>query len=124
MRKFLGMLMVLVGLVTLCSCRTEDTVQNNLLRQTGNFQTYRKISVINLRSDKILMEFEGYLTTKIDGDKDVDIMIMIGPGQYKLHYVHLADEVVYVCEQLENSTTDPYHWEIRIFVVAPDIILG
>ena len=54
---------IVLVLLGLTSCRQEDQVQRNLLKQTADFQTYRKITVINLRSDKVLMEFEGYLTT-------------------------------------------------------------
>lgn len=113
-----------LGVCLLTGCRREDTVQHNLLKETGDFKTYRKITVINLRSDKILMEFEGYLTTKLDSEKDVNIMILIGPDKYQLHYVRLADEVTYVCEQLDNTTTDPYHWRVSVYAVLPDVTVG
>lgn len=127
----LFLIILLMGLgLSLASCGTittapkEDVIQKNLNRQTGNFETYRKITVINLRSDKVLMEFIGYLTTKIDSEGDVDIMIMTGPNQYKMHYFRKAPEITYLSEQLENSTTDPYHWEINIYAVVPGIKIG
>lgn len=121
----LGLLFICIfSIIGLSSCRRENTVQYNLLKETGDFKTYRKITVINLRSDRILMEFEGYLTTKLDDEKDVNIMIMIGPDKYQLHYVRLADEVTYVCEQLDNTTTDPYHWRVSVYAVLPDISIG
>ena len=123
-KKIILILLFVFVLLGLTSCRQEDQVQRNLLKQTADFQTYRKITVINLRSDKVLMEFEGYLTTKIDSEGDVNIMIMTGPNTYKLHYVRLADEICYLSEQLENSTTDPYHWEIRIYAIIPEIQIG
>ena len=123
-KKIVLILLFVFVLLGLTSCRQEDQVQRNLLKQTADFQTYRKITVINLRSDKVLMEFEGYLTTKLDSEGDVNIMIMTGPNTYKLHYVRLADEICYLSEQLENSTTDPYHWEIRIYAIIPDIQIG
>ena len=108
----------------LSSCRKEDQIQRNLLKDTGDFKTYRRITVINLRSDKVLMEFEGYLTTKLDDEKDVNIMIMIGPDKYQLHYVRLASEITYLCEQLDNTTTDPYHWKVSIYAIWPDVHVG
>lgn len=122
--KIIAALFILITLFSLSGCRKEDSIQHNLLKQTANFQTYRKITVINLRSDKVLMEFEGYLTSKLDSEGDVNIMIMTGPNQYKLHYVRLANEICYLSEQIENSYTDPYHWEIRIYAIIPDIQIG
>lgn len=128
MKRLIKIIVALVMLFTaigLSSCDAkENTIQHNLLNQTGNFQTYRKITVINLRSDKVLMEFVGYLTTKIDSEGDVNIMIMTGPNQYQLHYVRLAAEITYLCEQIDNTTTDPYHWEINIYAILPDVKVG
>ena len=119
----LGLLFICIfSIIELSSCEAKEVnVQHNLLKETGDFKTYRKITVINLRSDKVLMEFEGYLTTKLDSEKDVNIIIMVGPDKYQLHYVRLADEITYLCEQLDNTTTDPYHWKISIYAIWPDV---
>ena len=125
MKKMLLCLILCIGLLLgLTSCREMNQVKHNIIWETDNFKTYRKITVINLRSDKILMDFEGYLTTTIDTEGDVNIIIKIAENAYKLHYVHLADEIVYLSEQLENTHTDPYHWEIRIYAILPDITWG
>ena len=120
---FTSLVLLLVGIccISLSSCTAENTVQHNLLQDTGNFKTYRKITIINLRSDKVLMEFEGYLTTKLDSEGDVNIMIKTAPDTYQLHYVRLADEVTYLSEQLDNTYTDPYHWRISIYAIIPDL---
>ena len=120
--KILLLVFVCLFIITLSSCREMNQVKHNIIYETDNFRTYRKITVINLRSDKILMEFEGYLTTTIDDEGDVNIIIKIGENEYKLHYVHLATEIVYLSEQLENTHTDPYHWEIRVYAILPEIV--
>lgn len=124
MKRLLAVLVLMVSLVLLSGCQPAEQVNNNLRQQEANFEIYRQVTVINLRSDRILLEVEGYLHIKIDDDGDLNITIMVGPGKYKLHYVSLAGEVVYVSEQLENASTDPYHWEIRIFAITPDIEFG
>lgn len=125
MKKIFSLIVVLIFVLMLGSCGPkEDQVQQNLLRETGNFETYRKITVINVRSDKILMDFEGYLTTKLDSEGDLNIIIMVGPKTYKLHYVRLANEITYLSEQLDNTSTDPYHWKINIYAILPDIEIG
>ena len=107
---------------TLTSCSpAEDKIQRNLLRDIGNFQTYRKITVINLRSGEILMEFEGYLTSKLDSEKDLNIMIRISEGEYQLHYVRLATEITYLSEQLDVTPSSPYYYKISIYVPYPKV---
>lgn len=123
--RFLFIFVLVFLFIGLTSCEAkENTVQHNLLNETGNFRTYRKITVINLRSDKVLMEFTGYLTSKLDSEGDVNIIIMTGPDQYQLHYVRLAAEVTYLSEQINNTHTDPYHWEINIYAILPDVKIG
>lgn len=115
------MLLMLVGCCSLTGCRAEDQVQHNIMQDIGNFKTYRKVTVINLRSSEILMEFTGYLTTKLDSEGDVNIMIMIGPSKYQLHYVRLADEICYLSEQLDYTPTNPYEYKISIYAPIPKI---
>lgn len=124
MKRVLVALILVIAVLFLNACQAAEQVNQNLRTQEANFEVYRQVTVINLRSDKILLEVEGYLHIKIDSDGDLNITIMTGPKQYKLHYVSLAGEVVYVSEQLENATTDPYHWELRIFAITPDIEIG
>ena len=123
MKKILLMLMVLVSVVLLVGCNASDTVKHNIGKDADNFNTYRKVSVINLRSDKILMEVEGYISIKDSTEKELAV-IKIAPKEYKMHYIYLASEVVYLVEQLENTSTDQYHWKISIYAVKPEIIGG
>lgn len=124
MKKILVLFVLMFAVLFLAGCNEAGQVNENLRNQERNFEVYRRVTVINLRSDKILLEVEGYLHIKIDSDGDLNVTIMTGPKQYKLHYVSLAGEVVYVSEQLVNSTTDPYHWELRIFAITPDVEFG
>lgn len=124
MKKLLAFVLSILAVFTLVGCQEADQVNKNLRTQEGNFEIYRQVTVINLRSDKILLEVEGYLNIDIDGDGDLNVTIMTGPKQFMLHYVSLAGEVVYVSQQLENATTNPYNWEIRIFAVLPEIQVG
>ena len=123
MKKVIAVFMLVVMcLVLLSACNDADTIQHNISQKSDNFETYRKVTVINLRSDKILLEVEGYLSIKDSSEKELAIIIMTAPSQYKMHYVYTGSEVVYLVEQTENTTTDPYHWSIRIHAVVPEII--
>lgn len=125
MKKILLILVMLFGIIgiTGCSCKSY-TILKNIQTDADSFNTYRKVTVINLRSDKVLLEIEGYISLKNSTEDELAIIIMTGINQYKMHYVYTRSEIVYLVEQLENTTTDPYHWKIRIFAVTPDAEFG
>ena len=113
---------VLCVVASLSACNKADNIKHNISRQSDAFESYREVTIINLRSDKVLMQVEGYISIKNNIDNELAIIIMEGPGQYKMHYVYIGGEIVYLVEQKENSTTDPYHWDIRIFAEFPRIV--
>lgn len=120
MKKIFSWILILViSLFALTSCNDANTVQHNISQASDKFETYRLVTVINLRSDKILLEVEGYISIKDSTSTELAIIIMTGPNQYKMHYVYLGSEIVYLVEQKENTTTDPYHWDIRIHAILP-----
>lgn len=121
-RIILYVIFALTILFVASSCNDAGCVQKNIEMKSDTFSTYRKVTVINLRSDKILLEVEGYLSIKDSTDKELAIIIQTGKNEYKMHYVYVGSEIVYLVEQLENTTTDPYHWYIRIHAVLPEII--
>ena len=121
MKKILVLCLLLLSVIFLIGCDQSQNVNNNLRTAEGNFNVYRRVTVVNLRSDKVLFEVEGYLAIDIDRDGDLNITIRISASEYKLHYIGLAPELTYFSEQLENTSTNPYHWEISIFAVKPVI---
>ena len=118
--KLLVIAMVVVALFSLGACNDAQTVQHNISQASDKFETYRKVTVINLRSDKVLLEIEGFLSIQNTEGDELAVIIKTGKDQYKMHYVYLAPEVVYLVEQLENTHTNAYHWVIRIHAILPD----
>lgn len=117
-------LLMFILLFSLTGCQKANTIKYNITKEADAFNTYRKVTVINLRSDKILLEVEGFISIKDSTEKELAIIIQTGRNDYKMHYVYTNSEIVYLVEQLENTTTDPYHWKIRIFAITPDIEFG
>ena len=125
MKKILIVLVLFFGLLLFTTgCNEADNVQYNISHQSDNFETYRVVTVVNLRSDKVLLQVEGFISIKDSTEDELAIIIRTGKNEYKMHYVYLGSEVVYLVEQKDASHTDPYHWEIRLFAVFPDIDTG
>jgi hypothetical protein len=123
-RIFSVVLVLVLSLCLLTGCNKADNIQYNISHQSDNFETYRRISVINLRSDAMLLQVEGYLSIKDSTETELAVIIQTAPNEYKMHYIYTGAEIVYLVEQLEPSNTDPYHWEIRVFATIPDVELG
>lgn len=117
------LLTILFASICLFSCNEAENIKHNISKQSDSFEIYREVTVINLRSDKVLMQVEGYISIKDSSKNELAIIIMEGPGQYKMHYIYFGGEVIYLVEQKENSTTNPYYWDIRIFAEFPNIIV-
>ena len=116
----ISILAVIMCLVFLTGCNDAQIIQHNISQQSDKFETYRQVTVINLRSDRVLLEIEGYLSIQNTEGNELAVIIRTSEKEYKMHYVYLAPEVVYLVEQVENTNTDPYHWVIRIHAVLPE----
>lgn len=127
MKKFLTIILTFMLIVTatlFVGCDKAGNIQHNIAEESNNFNTYRRVTVVNLRSDKVLLQIEGYISIKDSTEDELAIIIKTAPKEYKMHYVYTGSEIVYLVEQLENTNTDPYHWDIKIFAVFPEIELG
>ena len=125
-RKILITLLIVVILATsvlaLVGCTKTKVATHNIQKGADNFQIYRRMTFINLRTDKILYEAEGYFSLQDtrEGGSEIGLTFMIGPGEYKLDYFSIDANVAYVIEQVENTTMDPYHWHIYWYVSVPE----
>lgn len=127
-KVFIKLLAITLSIITLSiitlfsftACNDAQMVQHNIAHKSDNFNTYRKVTVLNLRSDKILLEIEGVLSIQNTEGNELAVIIKVSEKEYKMHYIYLAPEVVYLVEQVENTHTDPYHWYIRIHAIIPE----
>ena len=67
MKKFIALIMaMLTALVLLCGCTSEAEKANyNIAKQADYFESERKITVYNARTDTVVMEAEGYMSISI-----------------------------------------------------------
>lgn len=128
MRKIKTLLLSLLTMFSLCGCDKSNQVNYNLDRQANAFETYRQFTLVNLRSDRILMEVEGYISisnsVSDNAESELQITIKTGDDTYKRHYCYIGAQTCYLVEQIENSHTDPYHWEIRVYWTTPEVTAG
>jgi hypothetical protein len=119
--KFKKWLTMAAAVMSLTGCNSASVVNHNLRNKADNFSVYRRFTAMNLRNNYKLLEVEGYLAIENDEDGDINITIRTGDDSYLLNYVHMKSEwTTYMVEQMENSHTDPYHYEVHWFAIVPD----
>ena len=120
MKKFTAFIMVLVFVcVILVGCSEADKVNANISKQADYFETERKITVYNARTDKIILETEGFMSISNNSSNELVVTCKIGPNTYKKNYVYLNDYTMYVVEDITGTHTDPYHYKLYFHTECP-----
>ena len=119
MKKFLCLLLSLCILLIFGGCSEADKVNSNLSKQADYFECERKITVYNARTDKIILECEGYLSISNNINNELVVTVKTGPNMYKKNYIYLNDYTLYVVEDITGTHTDPYHYKMYFHTEFP-----
>lgn len=120
MKKIITLVLVLVATcVILVGCSEADKVNANISKQADYFETERKITVYNARTDKIILEAEGFMSISNNSANELVVTCKIGPSTYKKNYVYLNDYTMYVVEDITGTHTDPYHYKMYFHTEFP-----
>lgn len=112
MKKIL-LALALAASILLCSCSSEAEKANyNISKQADYFESERKITVYNARTDKVIMEAEGYMSISNNSNNELVCTVKVGPDSYRKNYIYLNDYTMYVVEDITGTHTDPYHYKL------------
>lgn len=106
---------------TLCGCSEASRVRRNLNQEADNFNIQRRITVLNARTDKVLLEMEGTFSLSNNSDNELVVTCEVGEGKYQKHYIYLNSYTLYVVEDISGADVDPYHYELNII---PEMVDG
>ncbi len=119
-RKFVGAIIgavLVVGVATaiLTSCRESERVSYNISQEADNFNTIRKITVINCIKGDVLFQMTGKMSITADvSDNQLEIIVEDEYGRDNKHFIGLSDNVTYVVEDVTNSTdVSKYHYTLN-----------
>ena len=123
-KRFIAACLMALVLMVMCGCtKTEaDKVNANISKQADYFESERRITVYNARTDNIILEAEGYMSISNNSTNELVVTCKIGPNQYKKNYVYLNDYTIYVVEDITGTHTDPYHYKLYFHTeILPDV---
>lgn len=110
---FLAIMSLILCALMLTGCTQVDRVSSNIRQQADNFNITRRIVVINARTDKPVFELTGNFSLQNNYNGELEIIVEIGNGVYKKHFIYLNDWTMYVVEDVSGAFVDKYHYEIN-----------
>lgn len=99
MKKIFAVIMLLAALL-LCGCSEADKANANISKQADYFESERKLTVYNARTDKIIMEAEGYMSISNNDHSELVCTVKTGPNTYRKNYIYLNGYTMYVVEDI------------------------
>lgn len=114
MKRIAIIIVIAVLMAVLCGCsmREAERVSYNMSKEADQFNVTRRVAVYNTRTDKMLLEIIGNLSVQ-KSNGDIDLIVEVGPGQYKKHFINLNGWTTYVVEDVSGAFVDKYHYEVN-----------
>ena len=113
-KKVMALLAVFVLLCAfLTGCTEVYKVSNNISQEADNFNVTRKLTVLNARTDTILLELTGTFSLQNNSENELEVIIETAEGKYQKDLVYLNDYIMYVVEDISGADVDKYHYEIN-----------
>lgn len=113
-KKLIALFMTVVMAVSFTGCREADKVSYNVSKEADNFNVVRRLTVINTRTDKCLMQMTGRISIEdVEGGIAVLVELDRKKGVYQKHWVYLNDNTMYTVEDLNGVGVSRYAYELE-----------
>ena len=116
-----AILVSVLALSALCmtGCREADRVSWNVSKQADNFNVTRRLTVINTRTDKCLLQMTGKISIK-DVDNGIAVLVEVDRDEniYQKHYVYLNENTMYTVEDVSGIEVSKYAYEMEFMPQA------
>lgn len=117
MKKKLIQLALAVALLVLIltGCESQAThVSYNVSKEADNFNVVRRLTVINTRSDKVILQMVGRMSIE-DQTDGIAALVEIDRdrGIYQKHYIYMNEWTMYTVEDLNGVSVSAYDYEIE-----------
>ena len=100
--------------VTGCEAREAERVSYNISKQADNFNVTRRLTVINTRTDKCILQMTGKISIE-DVTDGIAVLVEVDrkKGIYQKHYVYLNENTMYTVEDVTGVSVSRYAYEME-----------
>lgn len=103
--------MVAIGMT---GCREADRVSYNVSKEADNFNVTRRLTVINSRTDKCILQMTGRMSLEeVDGGIAVIVELDRAKHLYQKHYIWMNEWTMYTCEDVTGANVSRYAYEME-----------
>lgn len=122
-KKVISILLAAIAICCLFTgCTEAEKVNYNISKESNYFQSERRVTVYNARTDNVIMYLECYIDISNNDNDELVVTAKVGKDSYKKNYVYLNDYTLYVVEDINGTHTDPYHYKVYFNTsVLPDV---
>lgn len=107
--------LIIIVLMTLTGCTSEaEMVSHNVSKQADNFNVMRRLTVINTRTDKCILQMTGKISIE-DVTDGIAVLVEVDRkrGIYQKHYVYLNENTMYTVEDVTGVSVSRYAYEME-----------
>lgn len=119
MKRLVAIIVALVILgvvaVSMSGCGRQATVvSRNVSKEADNFNVTRRLTVINTRTDKCLLQMTGKISIE-DVTDGIAVLVEVDrdKGIYQKHWVYLNENTMYTVEDLNGVSVSKYAYELE-----------
>ena len=104
----------IVLMLTGCDIREADKVSYNISKQADNFNVVRRLTVINTRSDKCILQMTGKISIE-DQHDGIAVLVELDrdKGIYQKHYIYMNENTMYTVEDVSGIEVSRYAYEME-----------
>ena len=125
MKKLIAIILCAALVMSLCGCRQSTRVSYNVSKEADAFNVVRRLTVINTRTDTVLMQMTGTFALKGgsgSNDNELTVICELEDGTYQKHFVYLNEWTTYVVEDISGSEVSKYSYELNFLpLVVPSV---
>ena len=124
MKKKLIISLTIIAMIVfaLAGCREADKVKYNLSQEADAFNITRRLTVVNARTDTVLLQLTGTFALKNNSSNELEVICELADGTYQKHFVYLNGYTLYVVEDLSGCGVDKYSYELDFMpLTVPDV---
>lgn len=114
-KKFAMVAVVMALMFSMTGCIDEATVvSHNVSKEADNFNVVRRLTVINTRTDKCLLQMTGKISIE-DVTDGIAVLVEVDrdKGIYQKHWVYLNENTMYTVEDLNGVGVSKYAYELE-----------
>lgn len=115
MKKILIIILCVMFISTGCIMDTQASkVSYNLSKEADNFNITRRLVVMNVRDNTIIMQAIGKISITADtADNQLEIIAETAPGVYEKNFIGLNPYITYTVEQCDPAIVSQYGYELE-----------